>query len=192
MRGSIDTRFGTEPPRRRLPMDAPKVAKRRASMSLPQSRTVAEHISTAAPGQPDDRTTAAGPVAIRPRALRELLLLMTLWIAYSLGRFVAKRHVSTALHNAIRLWGFERRLHIPSEVALQRVILHSETLVHAANDYYAFVHFPATATFLLWFYLRRPSQYLWLRRALVRLTAMGLVVQLVFPLAPPRMLVDTV
>ena len=78
---------------------------------------------------------------------------------------------------------------------MQSVLLHSDTLVHLANTYYATVHFPATAAFLIWLYLRRPEHYLPTRRLLAWLTAASLVVHLLFPLAPPRMLpgyVDTV
>ena len=39
-------------------------------------------------------------------------------------------------------------------------------LVHLANTYYATVHFPATAAFLVWLYLRRPAHYVWARRVL--------------------------
>jgi hypothetical protein len=50
------------------------------------------------------------------------------------------------------------------------------------------VHFPATAAFLIWLYLRRPGDYLWVRRTLALLTASGLLVHLAIPVAPPRML----
>jgi hypothetical protein len=79
---------------------------------------------------------------------------------------------------------------------VQSALLHSDTLVHIANTYYATVHFPATAAFLIWLYLRRPTHYVWARRVLALLTAAALLGHLTFPLAPPRLvaaagLVDT-
>jgi PAP2 superfamily len=56
------------------------------------------------------------------------------------------------------------------------------------------VHFPATLACLVWLYLRHPVHYLWVRRSMVTLTAVALVVHVLYPLAPPRMLpgfVDT-
>ena len=60
-----------------------------------------------------------------------------------------------------------------------------------ANTYYATVHFPATAAFLVWMFLRRPEYYRWARRSLAGLTAAAIVVHVLLPLAPPRMLTGT-
>jgi hypothetical protein len=153
---------------------------------------VAGEIETRAPARPGANPPTTPPTANRSagriRALRELILIAAMWGAYSLGRLVADGHVSAAFANARRVWDFERILYLPSEAAFQQVLLHSEALVRSANVYYAAVHFPATAAFLLWLYLRRPAHYLWARRALAGVTAAALVVHLIFPLAPPRML----
>ncbi|NEE31001.1 inositol phosphorylceramide synthase, partial [Streptomyces sp. SID7982] len=47
---------------------------------------------------------------------------------------------------------------------------------------------PATALFLVWLYWRRPAHYVRSRRVLAALTGAALVLHLLFPLAPPRML----
>ena len=80
---------------------------------------------------------------------------------------------------------------LPGEGAVQSLLLHGDGLAHLANTYYAVVHFPATAAFLVWLYLRRPAHYVWARRVLAAVTAAALVLHLVFPLAPPRMLAAT-
>ena len=125
------------------------------------------------------------------RPLRELLLVAALWVAYSLGRLAADGHVAAAYVNGDRVWDFERALHLPSETALQHLLLPSQGLVQAANGYYALVHFPATAAFLIWMYFRRPAHYRLARNALAGLTAAALVIHALFPLAPPRMLAET-
>jgi hypothetical protein len=134
----------------------------------------------------------AGSDAIaRPPLVRELLLVAGLFLVYKLGRQLATGHTGEAFHNAHRVWDLERAVHLPGEGAVQSLLLHGDGLVHIANTYYAAVHFPATAAFLVWLYLRRPAHYVWARRVLAAVTAAALVLHLLFPLAPPRMLAAT-
>ncbi|MEU5883763.1 phosphatase PAP2 family protein [Spirillospora sp. NPDC047279] len=127
----------------------------------------------------------------RPRPLRELLLIVVLFGAYKLGRLLATGRVAEAFDNARGVWDAERAVRLPSELHVQQAFLHSDAVVHAANSYYAYVHFPATAAFLLWIYLRRPGHYRWIRWVVVALTTAGLAIHLLLPLAPPRMLTAT-
>src|SRR5689334_1265463 len=132
---------------------------------------------------------SVGPASPRLRsAIREVILVAALFLAYKVGRLAADGHVSDALSNAQSMWAFERDLHLPSETGVQDLIIHHRSLVRAANMYYAFVHFPATIAGLVWLYLRRPAHYRWTRRLLASLTAAALVLHLLLPLAPPRML----
>ncbi len=124
----------------------------------------------------------------RPHAVRELVLIVVLFTVYKLGRLLASGRVGEAFANARDVWHLERLLRLPSETGVQDGLLNSQLLVHAANCYYAYVHFPAAIAFLLWIYLRRPAHYRWVRRVLVALTAAALVLHLLVPLAPPRML----
>ncbi|PRY33557.1 phosphatase PAP2 family protein [Pseudosporangium ferrugineum] len=126
----------------------------------------------------------------RPRPVRELLLVAALWLIYSSGRFAADGHVAAAMANADRVWDLERLLRLPGERGVQE-LLGTGHLVAAANSYYAFVHFPATAALLLWVYLRRPGAYRRVRTTFALLTGAALAVHLIFPLAPPRMLAGT-
>ncbi|MFT9668398.1 phosphatase PAP2 family protein [Streptomyces rhizosphaericola] len=127
-------------------------------------------------------------IRARPPLVREFLLVAGLFLAYKLGRRAANGHVEEAFRNAGNVWDLERALHLPGEGAVQGLLLHSQPLIQAANTYYAAVHFPATALFLVWLYWRRPLHYLWSRRVLAVLTGGALVLHLVVPLAPPRML----
>ncbi|MEU7057656.1 phosphatase PAP2 family protein [Streptomyces sp. NPDC046197] len=137
------------------------------------------------------RTEAAkgepGAIA-RPPIVRELLLVVGLFLVYKLGRQLATGHTGEAFRNAHRVWDLERAVHLPGEGAVQSLLLHGGTPAHLANAYYAAVHFPATVAFLVWLYLRRPAHYVWARRVLAAVTAAALVLHLAFPLAPPRML----
>ncbi|WP_079025489.1 phosphatase PAP2 family protein [Streptomyces yangpuensis] len=131
---------------------------------------------------------AGGPRAARRRLIRELLLVVGFFAVYKAGRLLSTDRTGEAFRNADRIWDAERALHLPGEGAVQRLLLHGDALVTTANTYYAVVHFPATALFLIWLYIRRPAHYLWTRRVLAVLTAAALVLHLAYPLAPPRML----
>ncbi|MFD5622957.1 phosphatase PAP2 family protein [Streptomyces yangpuensis] len=131
---------------------------------------------------------AAGPRAARRRLIRELLLVAGFFTVYKAGRLLSTDRTAEAFRNADRIWDAERALHLPGEGAVQRLLLHGDALVTTANTYYAGVHFPATALFLIWLYVRRPAHYLWTRRVLAVLTGAALVLHLACPLAPPRML----
>ncbi|MEU6867323.1 phosphatase PAP2 family protein [Streptomyces sp. NPDC046876] len=148
-------------------------------------------------------STPAGPAGgpgtgagQRRRLIRELLLVAGLFAVYKAGRLLSTDRTDEAFRNAGRIWDAERALHLPGEGAVQRLLLPGtgagggagEALVHAANTYYAAVHFPATALFLVWLYLRRPAHYLWTRRVLTAVTGAALALHLALPLAPPRML----
>ncbi|MEV5613098.1 phosphatase PAP2 family protein [Streptomyces sp. NPDC052225] len=135
------------------------------------------------PAEPEPDSRAA-----RPPLVRELLLVVGLFLVYKFGRQLANGHTGEAFRNADHVWSFERAVDLPGEGAVQSALLHSDTLVHIANTYYATVHFPATLALLVFLYLRRPRHYVWTRRVLAVLTAAALVLHLSFPLAPPRML----
>ncbi|WP_309237010.1 phosphatase PAP2 family protein, partial [Actinomadura sp. BRA 177] len=141
--------------------------------------------------RPAARDGSGGRPGGRPRAVRELLLIIALFTVYKLGRLLASGRVVEAFDNAHRVWNLERVLDLPSETGVQHGLLQSQFLVQAANSYYAYVHCPAVIAFLLWVYLRRPVHYRWVRRVMAALTAVALVLHLLVPLAPPRMLPAT-
>ncbi|WP_405775084.1 phosphatase PAP2 family protein [Streptomyces sp. NBC_00859] len=128
--------------------------------------------------------------AARPPLVRELLLVVGLFLVYKLGRQLADGHVGEAYRNADHVWDFERAVRLPDEGSVQRALLHSDSLIHIANTYYAAVHFPAIVLFLVWLYWRRPRHYVWVRRVLTALTGAALALHLLVPLAPPRMLAE--
>ena len=134
--------------------------------------------------------SSSGPArstAVR-RALREVALVLVLLLAYKFGRLAADGNVGAAFQNAESVWHWERMLGLPSEKGVQGVLLDHRGAIRLANGYYAWVHFPATGLFLLWLYCRRPAHYRWIRKVMTLLTGSALLLHLVAPLAPPRML----
>ena len=136
-------------------------------------------------------TTAARRPTPRPALLREIILLVTLFLAYRLGRLAITGHDDLAIANAWRVWDVERLLRLPDEETLQDWALQWPDLLKAANWYYVGVHFPVTLAFLAWGWLRRPpAEYRWARRLIITLTAFAMLLHVAMPLAPPRMLIS--
>jgi hypothetical protein len=88
------------------------------------------------------------------------------------------------------LWHAERWLHLPSETALQRIILPHPLIVQFANLYYAALHFTLLLTTLAWLFIWHRNRYRHYRTTVVLFTAAALIIQFV-PVAPPRMLGGT-
>ncbi|MDG4825189.1 phosphatase PAP2 family protein [Asanoa sp. WMMD1127] len=124
-------------------------------------------------------------------ATGEVLLVAVLFLAYKGARFLVAGHAAEATANATTIWHLERLLRLPSELAVQHAVAGQHALVVAANCYYAYVHFPATAAALIWLYVRRRALYLRTRRILAGLTAAALALHVWFPLAPPRLVAST-
>ncbi len=142
----------------------------------------------AGPG-PEPRAGEAPTGRHRPSLTREIILILSLFVVYRLARLAIAGHDDVALSNAWRVWDVERALRLPDEELFQQWALQWPDLLKAANWYYVTVHFPITLGFLAWGWWTRPAaEYRWSRRLITLLTALALVVHVLMPLAPPRML----
>jgi hypothetical protein len=126
--------------------------------------------------------------ATRPRAVREIALIVVLLAFYKNGRSLTRHHEHTAMSHARTVVGFERRLGVFTEGALQRLTMHSRAVVEFLNRYYASVHFTTTALFFAWVLIWHPFHYRRIRTWFAVVTALGLALHIAYPLAPPRML----
>lgn len=120
----------------------------------------------------------------------EVLLMALLISVYQGVRHLAIGHFSEAAGHAEWVWHLERAIHLPDEAALQHWVLGWHDAARIANIYYVGVHFPGTAVALVWLFVRHRAEYLRARTELVLLTSTGLVVHVLFPLAPPRLVPD--
>lgn len=120
--------------------------------------------------------------------VREVALLVGLFVGYELLRVLGRTEVESAVERGWSLVRWQRALGLPSEAQAQDLVLRHDAVVSAVNHYYVWVHFPATAIFLVWLWWRHRTHYPQLRRALVALTGLGLVLHALLPVAPPRLL----
>jgi membrane-associated phospholipid phosphatase len=90
----------------------------------------------------------------------------------------------------------ESRLGIAREGDLQRLIIDHHWLVTLANWVYIWGHWPLIAVSAAWLFRHRPDAYRLMRTAIFASGAVGMLIFLAYPVAPPRLtglgLTDTV
>jgi hypothetical protein len=140
---------------------------------------------SAEPGRPGGRATRwaahIGPFA------REAGVVTALYALWQLAGNLAVGGLSQALTHAWWIWHTERSLGLPSELAVQRLVLPHPLLSQIANLYYATMHFGVLIAMLVWLFVRHRDAYPPIRNAMAASTAICLLVSFI-PVAPPRML----
>lgn len=119
----------------------------------------------------------------------EVGLVVGLYLMYRHIRFLVRDRQLEAFANAADVVRWEQALGIFHELSLQRRVLSSDELVAFLGRYYATAHFPVTVAVVLWIFVcHRRTVYPALRFLMVTVTLSALVLHVVFPLAPPRMM----
>ena len=127
----------------------------------------------------------------RPRVLLvESVLFVSGVLAYFLTRGATETDYPVAADNADRLVGVERSLRLDLESWAQALVLPHDALVTLANWVYIYGHWPVIALVGCWLLWRRPDTYRWMRTAMLVSGAIGVVVFIGFPVAPPRLMPD--
>lgn len=121
--------------------------------------------------------------------LRELVLVGTAALLYSLVRGLTDDRVDLAFANADRLISFEQWLGVFVEPRLQSWAVASDVVVNVANAVYI-LYWPIIVGTLVWLVARRPQAYGFYRNALLASGGFSLVVFALYPLAPPRFMPD--
>jgi hypothetical protein len=123
-----------------------------------------------------------------PAAL-ELTLMSGLYSIWRLARVLPLDRQKGAIDRARQINRLQHALHMPSELSLQRFVIHHDWLGRFMNYYYAIVHVPALITFMVWLFVKHRDRYPRWRNALALLTAFCVVIRFI-RVAPPRFLVD--
>src|SRR5574341_320851 len=126
----------------------------------------------------------------RPGAkdLAEILLIASALPMYYLVRGQAHQRVGEAVQRGVDIVNFEKSIGIFWEVQLQSWILPYDWLVTFLNAFYLYGHLPIIGVLAVWMYFWHRPQYLLMRNAFLLSGAIGLVIFLNFPTAPPRLL----
>lgn len=130
-------------------------------------------------------------------ALTQVMLWATADLLYEGVRGLVLGHQTAALANARSLVSLERSLGLFHEAAVQRVVLPSHVAIEVANWLYANAQFTVNVAFLTFLYVYRNEVFYFVRNMFFVAMGMALLVHLLVPVAPPRMLpqygfVDTI
>jgi hypothetical protein len=128
--------------------------------------------------------------------VRELELIAAGLLVYFGVRAVANDRAGIAQAHARSVVHLEHTLGIARESSLQDLVIHHHALVTLANWVYIWGHWPLIAISAVWLFRHRPDAYRLMRTAIFVSGAIGMVIFLVYPVAPPRLagvgLTDTV
>lgn len=137
--------------------------------------------------KPRERIIAKDAMMERARrGVFELGLMSTLFAMYYATRGLAAGKETDAFRNAREVMDIERRLGIFQELGLQGWVLAEPALAHFLNFIYTYTHMASLLLFGAWVFLRHGSRYRELRSIFLGILVVGLVVYVVYPLAPPR------
>jgi hypothetical protein len=119
----------------------------------------------------------------------EVGIVLVFDLIYESLRDLNSSSAAHAYHNALRLIGWERDLHIYSEHTWQVWTLgHAKWAIIASNYYYGAAYIAVTVSALVFLYRRFPDNYPLWRNTLAIGTLLGLIGFAIFPLMPPRLL----
>jgi hypothetical protein len=118
----------------------------------------------------------------------EILAMGGLFLLYRQIRHLTSGDLATAMANADQIVDLERRLGVFTERDVQELVLRSRLVIDVLDHYYVLVHFPLSIGFLLWAFTRHRAAYGRIRAWFLGVTVSGLVIHVLYPLAPPRML----
>ncbi len=110
------------------------------------------------------------------------------YLLYYLVRIQAAQHTADAFDNAGDLVRFEQQLGIFKELSLQAATLPYQGLTQLFNVIYFYGHFPLIGLVGIWLFWKHPPVYSLVRNSFLASGAIALLVFLVFPVAPPRLI----
>ena len=138
-------------------------------------------------------TTRSGYVVARARDVAtnwfalQVVIALSAYFAYFLVRGFTEGGVARATDNANLIVDLEKALGMYWEPAWQDLIDGSGFLTRAANSIYIYGHWPVIACVAVWLAHRHRGRYLITRNAFLISGGMGLIVFVLFPAAPPRL-----
>ena len=126
--------------------------------------------------------------AVFSRYVREPLVMAVAYLLYYLVRNHVAEQTVDAFTNAGQLIRLERDLGIFRELSMQAATLPYEGLTHLFNVIYFYGHFPLIIVVGAWLFWKNPPLYSLIRNAFLASGAIALVVFVLFPVAPPRLI----
>ncbi|CAG4906017.1 MULTISPECIES: phosphatase PAP2 family protein [Acidithrix] len=123
------------------------------------------------------------------RFWNQLILILVIYFGYELTSSLASGATSVARTNAIREVNIEKFFGFFFESSFQKYFLdHAIWLIKLADIYYTTVHFLLPVLVLVLLFWRYPHRYILWRNTMALLNGFALIVFIVLPVMPPRLL----
>jgi hypothetical protein len=147
--------------------------------------------SVSAVSPPELRAPGGVRRALRRRPwLREWLIFLVALVAYEGSRALVIGNASLAVTNATGIINWEKSSGLFVELSIQQVLLNHLDITKALNEFYMLAHWIVTPLFFIWLYRSRRVLYPYIRNAFLAANGIALIIYIVFPVAPPRLLTD--
>lgn len=142
-----------------------------------------------APSGSPDPDSGRNP-ARRPRGgiIGQLFLVVGAWLVYSVARSFSGEDVSAAVERGQAILRLDDALGFGWVIDLNQWVLQHGLLAVPLSMGYASLHYTVTPLVLVWLWRRHPSAYQSALFSLIVMSAIGLVVYITLPVAPPRLL----
>src|SRR3954452_24145800 len=126
--------------------------------------------------------------AVRPFLLGELFVVFLLLEVYDFVKSLQQERVQQALHSGQDVLSAEQTLHINVEHAANQWLAHHDTTSTLLVWWYQYSHISGTMAVLAICYLWFPHIYRSSRNALLWTNVVGMLVFMLVPVMPPRLL----
>ncbi len=123
----------------------------------------------------------------RPPLLRECVVLMALNVAYNVVMRLSRGNAAAAINNAHGVVSVERFLGIAIVPQASHWLWSIHTLALICSYWYVIAQWVVAFGLLAWVWIKLPTEYYRVRQQWLWITAIGLLVFAVFPVAPPRL-----
>jgi hypothetical protein len=120
------------------------------------------------------------------RFSQELALILVLYAIWQILGSLGTVREADGFTNGRRIYDVERALHLGNEGAIEAWFLPHPLWVQLCNGYYALIHVPALAVFLVWLFVRHREHYPRVRNTVALVTGVCLCIHFI-PVAPPRL-----
>lgn len=130
--------------------------------------------------------------AKKPAGWRQIALVPLAVVLYEVAHVWSVHRKAAAVAHARQLLDFERAVGIDWEHVIQHAALHSDVVRAVANGVYTWLYWPVLLGALILLWLRDRRRYVLLRDGMVSAGVVGILLFLLYPVAPPRMLPDFV
>ncbi len=174
----------------------------RAASPVESMSTTPPDIRVEAPADDDPTPSAGTPVDVRGAGVRfrefrqkrpwvvEIGIFALALLVYQGSRVMVMGHPNTAFENAAGIISWEKSSGIFVEATIQEWVLNHIELTEILNYFYMSAHWIVTAFFFVWLFRYHTRVYPYVRNGFLAANALALVIYMLYPVAPPRLMPD--